>query len=260
MHVVATFVKSKSAKQLNLDGVVRDTLLRDLKHSVHPDVFLHVYREVYDALSNSVPRFLAQATVSVNRQKQIYHYVVGVVLILISITIAIILITCVHTPPNSHRAWRLFALPWWQIGCMSILSSFRGYCSQIARRGNVQIRSWELQEHSSDEESYTLIRATPSLLTSAVHLGPDTSDEDDCSITSSEKRAIAPFADEFSDGAPSDPLPVPKVFGPERVVIDPRIKALHSRLKFEMLGIGLLCTSAYSAIIFSVPGPLTSSP
>lgn len=145
---------------------------------------------------------------------------------------------------------------------MSILSSFRGYarcngavlplshihicnryCSQIARRGNVQIRSWELQEHSSDEESYTLIRATPSLLTSAVHLGPDTSDEDDCSITSSEKRAIAPFADEFSDGAPSDPLPVPKVFGPERVVIDPRIKALHSRLKFEMLGIGLLCTS-----------------
>lgn len=35
--------------------------------------FLHVYREVYDALSNSVPRFLAQATPNINWQKQLYQ-------------------------------------------------------------------------------------------------------------------------------------------------------------------------------------------
>ncbi|KAF7965682.1 hypothetical protein HWV62_42360 [Athelia sp. TMB] len=145
MDVVATFVKANSPKQLNLDAVVRDTLIRDLRHSTHPDV----------------------------------------------------------------------------------------------------IRSWELHEHSPDEESYTLIQKIPppEVLISGSHLDLDAESGDGNSIDTEEKRAIAPFADEFCSDASSGPLTVPKVFGPERVTVDPRIKALHARLFYEMIAFGLVMTA-----------------
>lgn len=62
-------------------------------------------------------------------------------------------------------------------------------------------------------------------------------------VTSEKTYAIPPFVDSFGQGRIShsfpsfqdDPrlytrLPRPKVFGPERPVEDPRVKALHSRL------------------------------
>lgn len=54
-------------------------------------------------------------------------YVVGFTLFFISITITMILIVCVHTPPESNRAWRLFSIPWFFCGCTTTFSSFRGY-------------------------------------------------------------------------------------------------------------------------------------
>ena len=38
MRVVATFLRSNSPKELNLDAAVRDAITRDLAHSTHPDV------------------------------------------------------------------------------------------------------------------------------------------------------------------------------------------------------------------------------
>lgn len=51
-------------------------------------------------------------------------------------------------------------------------------------------------------------------------------------------KAIAPFADELDSGPcvpPVRALPRPKIFGPERLVEDPRIRALHQRLTQEMI-------------------------
>jgi hypothetical protein len=38
MRVVATFLRSNSPKELNLDATVRDAIIGDLAHSTHPDV------------------------------------------------------------------------------------------------------------------------------------------------------------------------------------------------------------------------------
>lgn len=38
MRVVATFLKAGSPKELNLDAMIRDSIIRDLVHSTHPDV------------------------------------------------------------------------------------------------------------------------------------------------------------------------------------------------------------------------------
>ena len=106
------------------------------------------------------------------------------------------------------------------------------------------------------------------------------------STTEQKARMVAPFVEPFGDGRLSmthppfvddvradRPLPRPKVFGPERVVEDPRIKALHARLILEMYLLALCgvvvslgsmsreaealtffsCVKIFSAIIFSVP-------
>jgi len=79
-------------------------------------------------------------------------------------------------------------------------------------------------------------------------------------------RMVAPFLESFGDGRLSDthppfadnvgterPLPRPKIFGPERLVEDPRIKALHARLMHEMYAIAFVGIMLFSGIIFSVP-------
>ena len=38
MRIVATFLRPNSPKELNLDAIVRDAIIRDLAHSTHPDI------------------------------------------------------------------------------------------------------------------------------------------------------------------------------------------------------------------------------
>jgi len=38
MRIVTTFLTPNSPKELNLDATVRDTIIRDLAHSTHPDI------------------------------------------------------------------------------------------------------------------------------------------------------------------------------------------------------------------------------
>jgi hypothetical protein len=42
MRIVATFLRSDSLKELSLDAVVRETIIRDLRTSTHPDVVSYV--------------------------------------------------------------------------------------------------------------------------------------------------------------------------------------------------------------------------
>lgn len=38
MRVIATFIKPDSPKELNLDAIVRETIIRDAVHDNHPDI------------------------------------------------------------------------------------------------------------------------------------------------------------------------------------------------------------------------------
>ncbi|KAG8905270.1 hypothetical protein FRB99_000340 [Tulasnella sp. 403] len=48
----------------------------------------------------------------------------------------------------------------------------------------------------------------------------------------------------------------PPVFGPERVILDERIKRYHAALLLDMIWFGFWYTVAFTAIVISVPGPL----
>jgi len=107
-----------------------------------------VYEETYNMLERmSLPRFLAFATANINLPKQIFwyehfpctqsheiistastviRYTVGFTDISISIAIALSLITMVPTPPQSNRAWRLFAVVFAWFGSMQFYSAWRG--------------------------------------------------------------------------------------------------------------------------------------
>lgn len=91
-RIVATFLKPGSRQELTLDSTVRDTAIRNVMLSSHPDVvgfpffhpvhspdwhnqFLPVYEEIYNMLeATTLPRFLAFASANINLPKQIFWY------------------------------------------------------------------------------------------------------------------------------------------------------------------------------------------
>jgi hypothetical protein len=100
------------------------------------------------------------------------------------------------------------------------------------------------------------------------------------STTAYKARMVAPFSEPSGEGSSHRSsadnaragklLPRPKIFGPERVVKDPRVKALHERLMREMYGLAtfgimvslkfhqgrvalIIVIKIFSAVIFSVP-------
>lgn len=120
-------------------------------------------------------------------------------------------------------------------------------------RGNTQLRVWEMQE--MDQEAQTFVDRI---------LGPPTSNDPDgdrkqgpdaaldAGYTGDKDiAAIAPFIEPF--GRPShssDTIPSyrfsqphnfrrPPVFGPETVVQDPRIKAVHRQLMGDVVRFGV---------------------
>jgi hypothetical protein len=50
-------------------------------------------------------------------------------------------------------------------------------------------------------------------------------------------------------------FPRPPIFGPERVVEDPRILAVHRRVLFDVLSLGFAVMGVVVAVVLCVPGP-----
>ncbi|TDL29970.1 hypothetical protein BD410DRAFT_823929 [Rickenella mellea] len=145
MCVLATFLSPNSRKELLLDAVVRDTAIKNLVWTTHPDIFQTMYDSIYDLLQTvSLRRFLEFSTSNINRPKQLFWYTVGFSDLFIGIAIALSLIMALSTPPQASRAWRLFSVPF-------VYSAWRGMCTQVFGRDAVQLRVWEMEE--ADEEA-----------------------------------------------------------------------------------------------------------
>ncbi|OSX59506.1 hypothetical protein POSPLADRAFT_1075641 [Postia placenta MAD-698-R-SB12] len=295
MRIVATFFKPGAAKELPLDPVVRDTVIRDLTWNTHPDVFLPAYEEIYHILeTTSLPRFLASASANINRPKQLFWYAVGIADVLLGVVLAIVLITALPAPPQASRAWRLFAVPLAGIGFMQAYSAWRGFCSEVWGRGHTQLRVWELQEMDAEAAHHWARVLRPDA--SPRHKSAEKAQV--CTIERvDDVRAIAPFAADRTpppsegrrsskpgagkplftrlpglggrrgrdcdrrsrdgdDGARADEEVAyarPPVFGPERVVLDPRIQAVHRQIMRDMLYAGFWFTLAFTVLILAVP-------
>ncbi|RDB19917.1 hypothetical protein Hypma_012964 [Hypsizygus marmoreus] len=286
-RIIATFLSPGAPKELSLDATVRDTVIRNLGSSCHPDIFLPVYEEIYDLMEKcSIPRFLAGASANINLPKQIYWYSVGILNITFSVILALLLIMMVPTPPAVNRAWRLFSVVLGSLGAAQCYSAWRGYCSQVWLRGNTQLRVWEM--HEIDEEAKAFVdRILGPQNANLKYGGSGTPSFDDklrspdlpleeLSKTTSKKdlAAIAPFtiAPVTSDECPSQSVDTissygfatsqrfrrPPVFGPETVVLDPHIKAVHRQLLFDVCRFGVWFMLSFSAVVFAVPGRLHS--
>ncbi|KZT29452.1 hypothetical protein NEOLEDRAFT_1128211 [Neolentinus lepideus HHB14362 ss-1] len=218
---VATFLRPGSEKELSLDSRLRDAVISDLMWNTHPDVLLPIYEEIYNTLETvSLPRFLAYASTNINLPRQIFWYAIGLIDFLLGLALAFALITTLPVPTQANRAWRLFSVPLTALGAMQMYSAWRGFCSQIWRRGKMQVRPWELTAASDAEQQ--------------------------------EKGVIAPFADEDEGQTEARERSIP-VFGPERVVLDPRIAEAHKRVMRDIYACGVWFSLGYAVIILSVP-------
>lgn len=261
---VATFLRPGSSKELTLDSRMRDAVIADLTWNTHPDVLLPIYEEIYSSLETvSLPRFLAYASTNINLPRQIFWYVVGLTDFLAGLALAIILITTIPVPPQANRAWRLFAVPLTALGAMQMYSAWRGFCSNIWRRGNMQVRPWELERGGGDgdeERAWFWERMLEEYRRDDAPTGHREKEKADTAViapfsleppSAPEKRHTTEEEDEGQEEARRD---VP-VFGPERVVLDPRISAVHARVMRDIYACGFWFSLVYCAIILSVPSP-----
>jgi hypothetical protein len=240
---------------------MRSTAIRQLATSTHPDNFLPIYEEIYSRLENdSLPKFLAQASTNINRPLQLMWYAIGWVDVFIGIIIAILLCTLVLVPPKANRAWRLSAVPFFVVGVCQIYSASRGFCSRVLSRNAVQLRAWELSEFDEEAREYTgktiYGQAEPKL---------DTRGSDEA-LPAKSCEDLGPAADELDYKYHNQHFKVPlsratsnfrrpPVFGPEKVVEDPRIIETHRQVMRDILKLAFVVTAVFSSIIFSVPGP-----
>ncbi|KAG6857006.1 hypothetical protein H0H87_011100 [Tephrocybe sp. NHM501043] len=286
LRAIATFLTPGSAKELSLDSVVRDTAIRTLSLGSHPDAFLPVYEEIYSQVEQcSLPRFLASASANINLPKQIYWYAVGMFNMTFGLLIALLLILLVPTPPQAYRAFRIFGVGFFAFGVGQVYSAWRG---QVWLRGATQLRVWEMQDMDIEAKNFV-----EGIL--GEHQGPPRSPLEEKNLHSPENNisTIAPFSlasqmkagrsSVSTDAAPSFGAETisrprhnfnrPPIFGPEAVVLDPRINAVHRQVIIDILQwavvtavVGSLGNSAskhtfdflfvmqaFGAIVFSAP-------
>lgn len=78
-----------------------------------------------------------------------------------------------------------------------------------------------------------------------------------CASSESAEHTTNPYHDRYIPYHNQPAIVEPKipVFGPERVVLDPRIKKVHAKILRDMIYVGIVWTIIWTVIVCSVPGP-----
>jgi hypothetical protein len=198
----------------------------------------------------------------------------GILCIITSKITALALILMLPTPPQTNRLWRLFPVLFATCGTMFLYCTWRGYCPRC--NGKVQMRVWELQDVEDDRGLFWTRILSPNrevcCICKGTRYGGSGSADIKLPFLEDDRSAIAPFigygepfrhADHSVDFPP--PLKVstslarngflrPPIFGPERVVLDPRIKAVHNEVLYSIFYVGFLACVLSSALLFPIPG------
>ncbi|CAE6435360.1 unnamed protein product, partial [Rhizoctonia solani] len=281
LQIVATFIRPGAKKELNLDMDIREELLRGLERSTHPDVFAPAYARIYDLVDgSSVPNFVSTAAANINLPKQIYWYAIGVIFTLISWLIAISTIYFIPDQPRSKRSIRLVSVPFAVLGCMQIYSAWRGFCSQVFGRSARQLHTWELVDPADAGISVeplapiTSLPAKPPPLRTVLDMAAGTNKFDAAPFADLQSTSSFAMTDLGATSSPAmhsrsrititEPEPLsrggraafrrPAVYGPERVIEDPRVRAYHQRVIRDMLWVGFAWGIAWTGILVGVPG------
>ncbi|KAI0681916.1 hypothetical protein BC835DRAFT_1425088 [Cytidiella melzeri] len=138
---------------LDIPSTLLDATLAHLAQTTHPSVFHPIYQLAYEILqTSSLPFFLLEGETNINREKQLYWWLYGVCTFLVGWAVAI---GCLFIEHNSdgdsanqihapQRAWRLWAVPFLDLGGMQMYAGYRSFCTEVWGRGAAQLRPWEL--------------------------------------------------------------------------------------------------------------------
>ncbi|KAG7447692.1 uncharacterized protein BT62DRAFT_930717 [Guyanagaster necrorhizus] len=263
MNVISTFLAPDAPKALKLDAGLRDDVVRRLATNCDPDVFKPAYEAVYFYLDRvSLPRFLAYATPNINLPKQIFFYILGILYIVAAIIITITLILFVPVPPQSNRAWRLLASVPLALGTYTVCAAWRGFCAQLWHRQSVQLHSWELQAANAKSLAYVNsvrgrglgdMRRCVGLVCNSADGTYGRGSPPVC-IFQSEEPPIESKPRGGGDTPITFGVTRPPVFGPEKVVKDARILAVHRQVMQSCGMVGLWALLIFSAVILPIPG------
>jgi hypothetical protein len=159
-RIVATFLSLEAVKNLRLPEETRDSVLRGIHTTTHPDVLAPAYDVAYVALQDALPRFLAQSAIVSNRSSQRFMYARGSATLTVGLAIFLVTFLCAtrgpaHLSEAGIRGLRLLVFPFVVLGALDILQAAQGHCGITARlRGKTQLRPWELAAASGEEKSW----------------------------------------------------------------------------------------------------------
>ncbi|KAI9632518.1 uncharacterized protein MKK02DRAFT_40821 [Dioszegia hungarica] len=149
-----TFLKKGGTRELGISDELRVFARDTLARSTAPNCFLPVFEEIYHTVeTQSLPHFISQAKMNINRPKQIYWYMVGLADFLLGVTMFLLLTLFVPERNYGYRITRLPCIIFTSFGAMQFHSAARGFCSQIWGRASRQVRPWELDSMDGDEEA-----------------------------------------------------------------------------------------------------------
>jgi hypothetical protein len=146
-----------------------------------------------------------------------------------------------------------------------LLTSTISFCAGVYLRGHVQLRVWEMQDVDEEAKVFwaqVMGQNAPvqdSELSGDEH--PSIPDEDvndrssysPRSSTSSTSRGVHQLQRRLAaipTSAARNGFNRPPVFGPEKVVQDPRIKALHRQVMNEILLVGVVSAMVRVSLVF----------
>ena len=206
----------------------------------------------------------------------------GLIDVLIGLGLAFLIIMSptrmLSVPSQSHRAWRLLAVPFAWLGIMQMYAGYRGFCQQIFYRGSMQLRVWELVALEDDSEAQAYVAALsqetlPKEKKELENFVPETpvspieqiapflleSGTEKESTDPPTNAKYPPFPSTFRRNTTFSAFSVdekneksgivdknlqsrtfkrPPIFGPERIVEDERISAVHKQIWHDLLLFG----------------------
>src|ERR1700722_3678687 len=113
------------------------------------------------------------------------------------------------------------------------------FCTQVWQRGNVQLRVWEMQDVDEDFKTFW-----DRLLVEEDEPSGGRWDSGGTGFRPKfSSKSSLPFLSPTRNG-----FIRPPIFGPEKVVLDPTIKAVHQKVVNEILSLGL-CAAVVSDVL-----------
>ncbi|ELU45301.1 hypothetical protein AG1IA_00672 [Rhizoctonia solani AG-1 IA] len=201
--------------------------------------------------------FALMLTIRINR------YAIGIVFTLISWIIAIFTICFIPDQPRSKRSIRLVSVPFAVLGCMQPGEvSAHKYSAALPdnfAHGNSSIRL--MRGFLSKLQIPSLPAGTKKHVVAPFVNLPSTSSLEMVSMTPtigspspSGPRIVFTDPEPRGRGGGRAAFRRPAVYGPERVVEDPRIREFHQGVIRDMLWVGFGWGLAWTGIVVGIPG------